>query len=78
MANGQRVGDILTVREVARLLRVHPNNLTRRTNKGDNKGATRRPERGDRGYKCEGIARFLRELRTQADNSEKATEVEWL
>jgi excisionase family DNA binding protein len=67
MANGEHISDMLTVREVARLLHVHPNTLRRWSNNGRIK-AYRITARGDRRYKREEIAHFLAELSSQADN----------
>ena len=67
MANGEHISDMLTVREVARLLHVHPNTLRRWSNEGRIK-AYRITARGDRRYKREEIAHFLAELNSQADN----------
>jgi excisionase family DNA binding protein len=67
MGNGERLSDMLTVREVARLLHVHPNTLRRWSNKGRIR-AYRITPRGDRRFKREEIARFLAELNGQADN----------
>jgi excisionase family DNA binding protein len=67
MANGEHISDMLTVREVARLLHVHPNTLRRWSNNGRIK-AYRITTRGDRRYKREEIVRFLAELNSQADN----------
>ncbi|HXZ95290.1 MAG TPA: helix-turn-helix domain-containing protein [Dehalococcoidia bacterium] len=63
---------MLTVREVARLLHVHPNTLRRWSNAGRIR-AYRITARGDRRYKREEIARFLAELSSQADNSKETT-----
>ena len=61
MASAQDISDMLTIREVARLLHVHPNTLRRWSNNGRIR-AYRITERGDRRYKREEIARFLDEL----------------
>jgi excisionase family DNA binding protein len=58
---------MLTVREVARLLHVHPNTLRRWSNKGTIR-AYRITSRGDRRFKRDEIVRFLAELNDQADN----------
>jgi len=73
MANGEHMSNMLTVREVARLLHVHPNTLRRWSNKGRIR-AYRITPRGDRRFKREEIAQFLAELNTQADNWQKAEE----
>ena len=72
MAN-ERMDNMLTVREVARLLHVHPNTLRRWSNKGVIR-AYRITPRGDRRFKREEIVRFLAELNGQADNWQKAEE----
>lgn len=61
MGNGEHMSELLTVREVARLLHVHPNTLRRWSNDGRLK-AYRIAARGDRRFKREEIARFLAEL----------------
>ena len=71
MANEEQMDDMLTVREVARLLHVHPNTLRRWSNNGRIK-AYRITARGDRRFKREEIAQFLADLNTHADNWEKA------
>lgn len=61
MGNGEYMSEMLTVREVARLLHVHPNTLRRWSNNGRLK-AYRITDRGDRRFKREEISRFLAEL----------------
>ena len=67
MANGEHISDMLTVREVARLLHIHPNTLRRWSNEGKIR-AYRITSRGDRRFKREEIAQFLAELNSHADN----------
>ena len=71
MANDEQMDDMLTVREVARLLHVHPNTLRRWSNKGRIR-AYRISPRGDRRFKREEIARFLAELNTHKGNWREA------
>lgn len=71
MPNGEHISDMLTVREVARLLHVHPNTL-RRWSKNGRMKAYRISPRGDRRFKREEIGRFLAELNSQADNWKQA------
>lgn len=61
MGNGEHMSEMLTIREVARILHVHPNTLRRWSNNGRLK-AYRIAARGDRRFKREEIARFLEEL----------------
>jgi excisionase family DNA binding protein len=71
MANDEHINDMLTVREVAQLLHVHPNTLRRWSNNGRIK-AYRITPRGDRRYKREEIDRFLAELNSHADKWREA------
>ena len=75
MAN-ERMDNMLTVREVADLLHVHPNTLRRWSNKGIIR-AYRITPRGDRRFKREEIARFLAELNSHADDWQEAESRQW-
>lgn len=68
MADNDQMNDMLTVREVARLLHVHPNTLRRWTNNGRLK-AYRITPRGDRRFKREEIARFLAQFNNFGDSA---------
>lgn len=71
------MSNMLTVREVARLLHVHPNTLRRWSNQGKIR-AYRITPRGDRRFKREEIVRFLAELNEQyGDRKEAATTSQW-
>ena len=61
MVNDEQMGNMLTVKEVARLLHIHPNTLRRWSNKG-RITAYRITPRGDRRFRREEITRFLAEL----------------
>ncbi len=61
MGNGQHIDEMMTIRQVARLLHVHPNTLRRWSNDGRLK-AYRINFRGDRRFRREDVARFLAEL----------------
>ncbi len=63
----ERMSNMLTLREVARVLHVHPNTLRRWSNDGKIR-AYRITERGDRRFKREEVARFLAELNDRGDN----------
>ena len=61
---------MLTVREVAQLLNIHPNTLKRWSKTGRIR-AYRITPRGDRRFTHEEIARFLAELNANADQCEE-------
>lgn len=65
MDSDVKISEMLTVKEVARMLHVHPNTLRRWSNSGRLK-ACRINERGDRRFKREEVARFLAELNGKA------------
>jgi len=71
MGNGEYTSDMLTLREVARLLHVHPNTLRRWSNNGRIR-AYRITPRGDRRFKRKEIVRFLAELNGQGDDWQEA------
>jgi excisionase family DNA binding protein len=70
MANGEQMDDMLAVREVARLLHVHPNTLRRWSNNGSIK-AYRITSRGDRRFKREDITRFLAQFNPARDSARR-------
>jgi excisionase family DNA binding protein len=67
MANGEHMSNMVTVREVARLLHVHLNTLRRMSNKGRVR-VYRITSRGNRRYKRQEIVQFMAELHSHADN----------
>jgi excisionase family DNA binding protein len=71
MANGEHLSDMLTIREVALLLHVHPNTLRRWSNAGRIK-AYHINQRGDRRFKREEITRFLDELSGHGNGDQEA------
>jgi excisionase family DNA binding protein len=70
MGNGDGMSNLMTVREVAELLHVHPNTLRRWSNNGMLM-TYRINSRGDRRYKREEIVRFLAELNGQTNDSQE-------
>jgi len=71
MVSENLVGPMLTVREVARLLHVHPNTLRRWSNRGRIRTHRITP-RDDRRFKREEITRFLAELNAHRGNWREA------
>jgi excisionase family DNA binding protein len=67
MSSEERLSNLLTLREVARLLHVHPNTLRRWSNDGRIR-AYRITARGDRRFKREEVIRFLAELNGRGGN----------
>ena len=67
----ERMDSMLTLREVADLLHIHPNTLRRWSNNGRIR-AYRITPRGDRRFKREEIVRFLAELNGQGDDWQEA------
>lgn len=57
---------LLTTRDVARLLRVHPNTVKRWTDRGDIR-VIRLNERGDRRYDPEDVRAFIEQRRATDD-----------
>ena len=72
----ERMDNMLTVREVADLLHVHPNTLRRWSNKGVIR-AYRITPRGDRRFKREEIDRFLAELNGHGHDRQEAENRQW-
>ena len=71
MVNDEQMGNMLTVKEVARLLHIHPNTLRRWSNKGRIR-AYRITPRGDRRFRREEIARFLAKLNAPRGSQREA------
>jgi len=67
MVTDNRMNSMLTVREVARLLHVHPNTLRRWSDAGRIR-VYRITSRGDRRFRRQDIARFLAELNISTVN----------
>jgi excisionase family DNA binding protein len=68
--NGQ-MDDMLTVKEVSRILHVHPNTLRRWSNNGRIKAHRINP-RGDRRYKREEIDRLLAQFNSSEESTHRA------
>ena len=70
MANNDRMRPMLTVKEVAYLLHIHPNTARRWADRGIIR-AYRITPRGDRRFKRADIARFLAELDTERGSGKR-------
>lgn len=70
MVADNKIGPMLTVREVARLLHVHSNTVRRWSDRGLLR-AYRITHRGDRRFKIEDIGRFLAEMNANRGNPQK-------
>jgi len=71
LVDGGKMGNMLTVQEVAQLLHIHPNTLRRWSNRGLIK-AYRITPRGDRRYRREEILDFLARLNANHGDSRRA------
>ena len=71
MVDDEQTGNMLTVKEVARLLHIHPNTLRRWSNSGRIR-AYRITPRGDRRFRREEITRFLAELNAHRGDGREA------
>ncbi len=71
MHSEERMSDMLTIREVARLLHIHPNTLRRWSNDGKIK-AYRINSRGDRRFRREEVLRFLASMMEPVADREEA------
>ena len=74
MVSGDQMGPMLTVREVARLLHIHPNTLRRWSDRGRIR-AYRITPRGDRRFKRGDIAHFLAELNAHSGDERKTRSI---
>ena len=71
MVGHNGIDNMLTPREVAQLLHIHPNTLKRWSDKGVIK-AYRITPRGDRRFRHADIARFLAQFNRYKDSTRKA------
>ena len=76
MVEDNQMDNMLTVREVARRLHVHPSTLRRWTNTGRIR-AYRITPRGDRRYRRQDVARFLAEMNVNKGDGEEARRPSW-
>jgi excisionase family DNA binding protein len=70
MSDHNEIDNMLTPREVAGLLHIHPNTLKRWSEKGRIRVFRINP-RGDRRYRRADIARFLAEFNPSRDSAKK-------
>ena len=71
MSNGETMPQMLTVREVARILNIHVNTVRRWSDQGILM-VYRITKRGDRRFKREDINHFLTELNKNNSNTKRA------
>jgi len=71
MANDEQMGNMLTVKEVARFLHIHSNTVRRWSDRGIIR-AYRSTPRGDRRFKREDVTRFLAEANAYRGNWREA------
>ena len=72
MVAEEELGQMLTIREVARLLHVHSNTVRRWADRGIIT-AYRISTRGDRRFKREDLARYLTEINTESQGKNRAS-----
>jgi len=72
MVNGNEIGPMLTIREVTRLLHIHPNTLRRWSDRGIIR-SFRITRRGDRRFRRKDIVSFLAKLNVNRANKEIAS-----
>ena len=70
MITEKDLGQMLTVREVARLLHVHTNTVRRWADRGTIR-AYRISSRGDRRFRREDLARYITEINAENENERK-------
>ena len=74
MVDYNQIDNMLTIREVAHLLHVHPNTLRRWSDKGVIR-AYRITPRGDRRFRRQDIARFLAKLNAHKGDERKVSSI---
>ena len=75
MVTDSKIGPMLTVREVARLLHIHSNTVRRWSDRGLLR-AHRITHRGDRRFRREDIGRFLAEMNASKGNHQKVGSIQ--
>ena len=68
MVNASLMSDMLTIREVSRMLHVHPNTLRRWSDQGKIR-AYRIAARGDRRFLRQDVAHFIADLKSTPEDS---------
>jgi excisionase family DNA binding protein len=75
MADNNQMGNMMTIKEVAQMLHVHPSTLRRWSNRGLIRSYRITP-RGDRRFRRQDIARFLAELNVLKNDDNKLNPVD--